>query len=264
MSVFRVKLTQGDTRTGSGNLDSVSLLTGSISDATNASPIVVTTSAAHGLVSGAKVAISGVGGNTAANATWTVTVLSTTTFSLTGSTGNAAYTSGGTWVEVSRQRTMYCPGPNKINRKLNDGDVFTDCNYWKRFTYPTLPYNQAFIETLSDDGAVYEDGEQSVYPLVFSKTIAAGSTYTTTGNYINVLDDYGAPALFTQITVSGHAVNVRLNGSTSAVLPIASGTTQIFNAGDLPITKLEFDNSTSGTTTATVVVTISVESKCNS
>lgn len=70
--------------------------TASINDATNASPIVITTSTAHGRSTGNIVTISSVGGNTAANGTWAITVLTATTFSLTGSTGNGAYTSGGT------------------------------------------------------------------------------------------------------------------------------------------------------------------------
>lgn len=69
---------------------------GGITDATNASPIVITTNSAHGLVDGAVVTIASVGGNTAANGTFFIDVLSSTTFSLTGSTGNGAYTSGGT------------------------------------------------------------------------------------------------------------------------------------------------------------------------
>jgi hypothetical protein len=59
------------------------------------SPIVVTTSAPHGYANGATVEVSAVGGNTAANGVWTIKVLSPTTFSLTGSTGNGSYTSGG-------------------------------------------------------------------------------------------------------------------------------------------------------------------------
>ncbi len=66
-----------------------------ISAATNASPIVIT-SATHGYTTGDVVTIAGVAGNTAANGTWTIIVLTSTTFSLTGSTGNGAYTSGGT------------------------------------------------------------------------------------------------------------------------------------------------------------------------
>lgn len=70
--------------------------TGSITGATNASPIVIT-SASHGLTTGDRVTITGVGGNTAANGTWIITRLDANTFSLNGSTGNGSYTSGGTW-----------------------------------------------------------------------------------------------------------------------------------------------------------------------
>jgi len=66
-----------------------------VTGATNATPIVITT-ATHGLVSGAVVTVASVGGNTAANGTFKITVLSGTTFSLDGSVGNGAYTSGGT------------------------------------------------------------------------------------------------------------------------------------------------------------------------
>lgn len=69
--------------------------TKTISDASNASPIVITTSANHLYNTGDTVIIDGVLGNTAANGTFQVTRISATTFSLDGSTGNAAYTSGG-------------------------------------------------------------------------------------------------------------------------------------------------------------------------
>ena len=69
---------------------------GSITGATQATPIVIT-SAAHGLTTGARVTITGVEGNTAANGTFTITKLTADTFSLDGTTGNAAYTEGGTW-----------------------------------------------------------------------------------------------------------------------------------------------------------------------
>lgn len=66
-----------------------------ITGATDATPIVITTAAAHGLTTGDKVAITRVGGNGAANGHWTVTVLTTTTFSLTDSDGDGTYTGGG-------------------------------------------------------------------------------------------------------------------------------------------------------------------------
>ena len=66
-----------------------------ITGATNASPIQVTTTGAHGLTTGNNVTISCVEGNTAANGTWYITVTGGTTFTLDGSTGNGAYTTGG-------------------------------------------------------------------------------------------------------------------------------------------------------------------------
>src|SRR5581483_1481932 len=69
---------------------------GFITNATNAGPIVITSNT-HGLTTGTQVQISGVLGNTAANGTWTITVVNSNSFSLNGSTGNGAYTSGGTW-----------------------------------------------------------------------------------------------------------------------------------------------------------------------
>lgn len=69
---------------------------GTITNATNASPIVITSST-HGLTTGAYITIASVAGNTAANGTFTITRVDNNTFSLDGSTGNGSYTSGGTW-----------------------------------------------------------------------------------------------------------------------------------------------------------------------
>jgi hypothetical protein len=66
-----------------------------ITNATNATPIVIT-AANHGLTTGSTVTISDVLGNTAANGSFTVTVLTANTYSLVGSAGNGAYISGGT------------------------------------------------------------------------------------------------------------------------------------------------------------------------
>ena len=71
------------------------ILSLTVADATNTDPIVITTSSAHGLFTGQKVMITGVAGNLAANGTFTITVLSDTTFSLDESSGNGAYAGGG-------------------------------------------------------------------------------------------------------------------------------------------------------------------------
>lgn len=82
-----------------------------VSGATNANPIVVTTSAAHGFVTGDKITITGVVGNTAANVTQqTITVNSATTFTLTGVAGNGAYVSGGSAVKDYANRVVQVEG----------------------------------------------------------------------------------------------------------------------------------------------------------
>lgn len=70
-------------------------MTSQITAATNATPIVVTTAGTHGYTTGDSVKVVEVLGNTNANGTRVITVLSSTTFSLDGSTGNSTYTGGG-------------------------------------------------------------------------------------------------------------------------------------------------------------------------
>ncbi len=72
-----------------------------ITGATNATPIVITTGAIHGLTTGDEVIVDGVLGNTAANVAGKVTVLSTTTFELDGTVGSGAYTSGGRVISLT-------------------------------------------------------------------------------------------------------------------------------------------------------------------
>ena len=94
------------------------LLSGVISGATNATPIVITTSAVHGYTTGDSVTIRGVLGNTAANVTGnTITVLSTTTFSLDAVAGNGAYTSGGRVGKLNAQivEAVWAVGSDNAN-----------------------------------------------------------------------------------------------------------------------------------------------------
>jgi photosystem II stability/assembly factor-like uncharacterized protein len=69
-----------------------------ITNASNATPIVITTSGNHGYLNGDRVRITGVTGNTAANGDFTISVNSATPnqFTLISSAGNANYTGGGT------------------------------------------------------------------------------------------------------------------------------------------------------------------------
>ena len=117
---------------------------GSITGATNASPVVITTSSTAGLTTGDLVYITNVGGNTAANNTstnpaWTITVVDGTHFSLNSSTGNGTYTSGGTWTQVT----------GKVNVRLFDRQASSS-------TQPTVigqSYDLTFLPPLTGSGS---------------------------------------------------------------------------------------------------------------
>lgn len=65
-----------------------------ISAATNATPIVLTLAAGHGLKNGDRLAVAGITGNTGANGEFTLASVGATTATLLGSVGNGTY--GGT------------------------------------------------------------------------------------------------------------------------------------------------------------------------
>ena len=127
--------------------------------------------------------------------------------------------------------------------------------------------DQAFISVQTDDGSVYSDfATENVFPQVWEiVTAAAGSVYSTSGNTIDILGTTGGNATFVQLTnVSGNDVKVRINGNTNAVFDLGAAVTQVFNTGDLVISKLEFQNNASGATTTVIQVIASVLSACNS
>lgn len=79
--------------------------TGSITGATNASPIVITSNG-HGLNVGDMVGIAGCVGNTGANGSiWYISASTANTFTLASSVGNGTYSSGGTWFKINNTRT---------------------------------------------------------------------------------------------------------------------------------------------------------------
>jgi hypothetical protein len=89
-----------------GNLSNTATLT--VSNATNANPIVVTTGT-HGLQSDDFVDIDAVGGNLNANGRWRIAVINSTSFSLVGGIGSAAYTSGGKVKKVTETDYLMSP-----------------------------------------------------------------------------------------------------------------------------------------------------------
>ena len=90
-----------------------------VSGATNATPIVITTTAAHGLQTGERVIVSGVVGNLAANGVFFVAVTDVDKFALYGIwsggavanpvAGSGAYTSGGSAQSLGWASTLQLP-----------------------------------------------------------------------------------------------------------------------------------------------------------
>lgn len=102
--------------------------------ADNGSGLVrITTSAAHGLATGDIVTIHDVAGCTEANGTHQVTVISTTTFDLVGSTFANAYTSGGkafeekdTYERIVRMAAIEAEGVNTDKWYLDGSKIVVD------------------------------------------------------------------------------------------------------------------------------------------
>lgn len=114
--------------------DSVAPATKTITAASNATPIVIT-SATHGYTTGDAVTIASVGGNTAANGNWIVTVVDANSYSLAtlagvASVGNGAYTSGGTSVRLLRLANVVraLGGSGRIIRTKLIGNTATITN----------------------------------------------------------------------------------------------------------------------------------------
>lgn len=165
---------------------------------------------------------------------------------------------------TSIQRTIFVQGPNRKYRKLFDGQTFTDCNYWKKFAFPEMSKEEAFIEVVTDDGSIYSEiPSENNYPTVYNLTVSPGSSFDD--NTIDIAGDTSSYANFVQITNLGsNQINVQINGLSAATFILGATDTQVFNSGDLVVTKLAFTNDVSGAVDADVQVLCSVNAQCNS
>jgi hypothetical protein len=161
-----------------------------ISSVTNTSPIEITTSTINTLVNGQAVTISGVGGNTAANGIWNITVLDNTHFTLNGSTGN------GTWVS-SPPGTVFA-GERKMNIQVAGNNVTSVASNLKPtpYFYPITyqPFNLAGSSLLASSinysiyGNTNNVNANLISPVAY-KTVSTGtdSFYSFTGDETIIL-----------------------------------------------------------------------------
>ena len=175
---------------------------------------------------------------------------------------------------TSVQRTMYVAGPNGKIREIVDGTTFTDCNYWKQFAVPQVSANDAFIEVLTDDGSVYcSIASVNTYPVVANIALNSGTTFTASGYASRTIDIAGSTgnfASFMQLTnngivASGQNVDVKLNGNSGAIFVLEANSTQVFNGGDVAISRVDISTRSGSSVGAfNVEALYSVVSQCNS
>lgn len=233
---------------------------GAITGATNATPIVVTTTSPHGLTSNDTVDISGVTGNTAANGTgWAITKLTATTFSLTGSVGNGVYGAGGAVVAhrltLERYQAFQKPGSNGEVRPF--GATFNNDGLYSAFgsfagDYKisntdstaqrlTIPEAADGVDVTMQLGTIAHGG---VSVLVGKNNIAALSQTDSAGNSRELLkldNAGGGTGANDVLNLAGGVNKVFIGGDvtflkqTARTIKINDATDATFNGGDLTV-----------------------------
>lgn len=141
------------------------------------------TSNAHGLITGMRVVVSGVGGVPNATGTWTVAVITANTFDLTGSTFAGAYTSGG--IAIPDIATPFTSAELPFVKKIQSADT-------AYFFHPSHPIQKLVRYSHT---AWTLSAANFLPPPTYEAGIANGVTATpaaTTGLGVNVVA--GGPA----------------------------------------------------------------------
>jgi hypothetical protein len=113
------------------------------------------------------------------------------------------------------------------------------------------------------DGPGGEPDFTATYPKVYQITLPTTTTFavnTAAGRLADILTDTGSHAVYCQIAATTNACKVQINST--AIIDVTTSTVQVFNPGDLDITKLEFQNDSGGN--SIVQVLVGVFSKSNS
>lgn len=226
-----------------------------ISSSTNATPIVVTTSTAHGYSNGDIVVIGGHTTNTAANGTWKISAASGSVFSLTtlldgnNSTGNGVGGATGWAIDITSGATLADVSGNTngtdatLATQTLTGDVFNAAAW----TYTGLSATQVsataiYDNTASNDLIAFIDGRLQIYVVTQANstatTIAVQRLAAALPNGSVIVFSNGASATLTaqanigdtSLTVSSLAANVTRQ-STADVYTLGVGLPMTPGAG---------------------------------
>jgi len=166
-----------------------------ISNVTNASPMVASTTTSHGYSNGDIVVMGGVGGNTAANGTWKIAGVTATTFQLTtrvdglNSTGSGAYTSGGYCVDVTLAQFNSSVNGTRVGTDVALGSLSASLGVANAaaFTWAAVPTQANTVKAVivydatpgadaSNPVIAFYDGKTQVY---VDKAVSAADTSIT-------------------------------------------------------------------------------------
>ncbi|HEV8610503.1 MAG TPA: hypothetical protein VGS98_10625 [Thermoanaerobaculia bacterium] len=137
-----------------------------VSGASNAIPIEMSTPIPHGLATGDTVLIKGVSGNVAANGWWTVTATGERTFALDDSAGSGIYAGGGSVFPSAGQPPL--PGARDASGDLpwtpwfSAPAVARETEFFQPtgevYTFPEVPPVNSFLSQ-EIDGSLFHAGE---------------------------------------------------------------------------------------------------------
>ena len=179
-----------------------------VSNATNATPIVIT-AVAHSFLTGDKVQISGVGGNTAANGTFTITKIGADTFSLDSSVGNGTFSSNGTAIIV----------PVSAGNLINKAYLDANAGALKISALGTVSSNI----TLATNTVTTADVSGAI-------TITLPTTLVS-GNENTVVFDFSTTSSSSP-TIKQDATTVSITAASKATPIVITATAHGFNTGD--------------------------------
>jgi hypothetical protein len=194
-----------------------------VQDASNTSPVVITTTAAHGLTTGDFVFVDGVEGNTGANGHYSITVLTPTTFSLTTSTGTGAYTSGGLVGTNDRlSRCFYSSGtangvfPTSWRATPLGQGFGVSCLTVNEISFNG---NDQQLQLLTSNAASWRDSRYTITePYVYAPVVNGGTKYIQFQLW-NCAIISGSPqvTIDTTTTFNGHSWHIYGSNSTCAI-----------------------------------------------
>ena len=144
-----------------------------VSGATNATPIVLTT-AAQSWVVGQVIVCSSIGGNTAANGTFEISAVTSTSATLLNSAGNAAYTTGGSCSPINKYRQQ----ANGTGSAAVSGNQITYVA-----TFGTANANFAWQEWGLTTGAAATNKQAAAPPTLFNHKIVSLGTKTSAASW---------------------------------------------------------------------------------